>query len=401
MLVGVIGKPNTGKSTFFKAVTLADILIANYPFATIEPNKGVGNVKIDCVDKFFGVQCNPRMGFCANHKRFVPVQVIDVAGLVPGAYEGKGMGNQFLDDLRQADVLIHVVDVSGGTNEKGEPIEIGSYDPENDIRFLETELDMWYLGILKKTWEKMTRQSKQENIHPFKAIAKQLSGLGVNEDMVKDLIKKLNLNETDATRWTDGEIMNFTIAVRKRTKPMIIAANKIDVPGAKENFIRIKEKFKDNLIIACSAESELALREAAKHNLISYLPGDSDFTITDVGKSKLSEKQKAALEFIKKNILQEHGSTGVQQIINSAVFDILKQIAIFPGGVNKLADSEGRILPDCFLMPPQTSALDFAFKLHTDFGKNFIRAIDVKKKMPVGKEHLLKHCDVVEIVAGK
>ena len=162
MLVGIVGKPNVGKSTFYKAATLAEAEIANYPFATIKPNEGVGYVRLPCADKDFNTQCNPRTGFCVNHFRFVPIQLLDVAGLVAGAHEGKGMGNQFLDDLRQADVLIHVIDVAGSTNDKGEPIVVGGHDPAVDVRFLEVELDMWYLGILKKGWEKFARTVTQE-----------------------------------------------------------------------------------------------------------------------------------------------------------------------------------------------------------------------------------------------
>ena len=137
MIVGLVGKPSAGKSTFFKAATLAEVEIANYPFTTIEKNEGVGFVKVDCADKEFNVQCNPRFGYCLDHKRFVPIQIIDVAGLVPGAHEGKGRGNQFLDDLRQADVLIHVVDISGSIDENGRPVDRGSYDPANDVIFLD------------------------------------------------------------------------------------------------------------------------------------------------------------------------------------------------------------------------------------------------------------------------
>ncbi len=401
MLVGVVGKPNCGKSTFFKAATLAEVEIANYPFATIKPNEGVAFVKVECVDKEFNKQCNPRNGFCLKGNRFVPIELIDVAGLVPGAHEGKGMGNQFLDDLRQADVLIHVIDVSGSTNEKGESVGVGSYDPAEDIKFLETELDMWYLGILKKGWEKFARTVMQEKKEIHVSLGKQLSGLKVTEEMVEDVIKELELDKEKPNSWSEEELRKLATSLRKLTKPMVIACNKIDVPGALENFSRLKKQFGDHMLIGCSAESELALREAAKGALIEYIPGESDYLITEQGNSVLNDKQKQALNFIKENILDKVESTGVQQVLDKAVFELLKYIAIFPGGVNKLEDQDGNTLPDCFLMPQKTTALDFAFKLHTDFGKKFIRAVDVKTKMTVGKEHLLKHRDVVEIVSGR
>ena len=399
MLVGVVGKANVGKSTFFKALTLAEVEIANYPFATIKPNSGVGYVKVECAEKHFNVKCNAREGFCIDGKRFVPVQVIDVAGLVPGAHEGKGMGNQFLDDLRQADVLIHVIDVAGTTNEKGEPVEPGSYDPSNDIKFLEVEIDMWYFGILRKGWEKFVRRVMQEKQPISDALAAQIGAMKVDEDMVNEVIAQLGINKEKPNEWSDEDIKKMAVEFRKRTKQMVIACNKIDIPGAAENFARLETEFPDHMMIACSAESELALREAAKHELINYIPGEADFKIKE--DSKLNDKQKTALGFIKENILSKYKTTGVQQVIDRAVFDLLKYIAVFPGGMHKLEDSEGRVLPDCFLLPEKSTALDFAFKVHTDLGENFIKAMDVKKKVPVGKDHVLHHGDVIEIVARK
>ena len=399
MLIGVVGKANVGKSTFFKAATLAEVLIANYPFATIKPNSGVGYVKVPCADKFFNTQCNPREGFCLEHNRFVPIQLLDVAGLVPGAHEGKGMGNQFLDDLRQADVLIHVVDISGSVNEKGEPIEPGGYDPAKDILFLEEELDFWYLRLLTKGWEKFSRTVQQTKAQIYRAISSHLSGLGVSEELAKETITSLGLPEGEIERWSEQDLFRIASALRKKTKPMILACNKIDVRGAKENFLRIQKEFPDRLMVPCSAEAELALREASKNNLITYIPGENHFEI--VQEEKLSDRQAQALSFVSNNILAPFGSTGVQEVLDKSVFDILKCVAIFPGGVNKLEDQYGRRLPDCYLMPYQATALDFAFRLHTDFGKNFIRAIDVKTKKAVGKEHLLKQGDVVEIVANR
>lgn len=401
MIIGLVGKPSAGKSTFFKAATLAEVEIANYPFTTINKNEGFGYVKVKDPALDFGKRSNPRTGFCLGDWRFVPVEMIDVAGLVPGAHEGKGRGNQFLDDLRQADVLIHVVDTSGSINENGEDCGVGNYDPAKDILFLEEELDFWYFGIMKKGWEKFARQVQQEKAPIHKALGKQLSGLKVTESMVEDMIKKLNLDVSKPIEWTDEMLFNLARELRKKTKPMIIACNKIDVGIAIQNFERLKKEYPDRMLFACSAESELALREAGKHQLINYIPGENYFTISELGKQKLNERQQKALEFIRTNILQKQNTTGVQDILNKAVFELLKYITIFPGGVNKLEDSEGRVIPDCFLMPGTTTALDFAFRLHTDFGKKFICAKDCRTKQTIGKEHVLKSQDVIEIVANR
>ncbi|MBU90526.1 translation-associated GTPase [Candidatus Woesearchaeota archaeon] len=398
MLIGVVGKANIGKSTFFKAATLAEVEIANYPFTTIKPNHGTGFVKVDCVDKEFNVKCNPRFGYCLDGKRFVPVELMDVAGLVPDAHKGVGLGNQFLDDLNQADVLIHIIDVSGSTNEKGEPVKTLSYDPANDIRFLETELDMWYLRLIEKGWEKFARTVNQEKPELHKAVANQLSSLRVTENLMEQVIEKLDLDQ-NITKWDKDTLLKIAIELRKETKPMIIACNKIDIEGSNENFERLKKEFKDDILVPCSAESELALKEAAKHELIKYIPGENKFEI--INEEKVNEKQKKALDFIKNNVLDKYQTTGVQEVLDKAVFELLKYIAIFPGGVNKLQDQHGNVLPDCFLMPQKSTALDFAFKLHTDIGNNFIKAIDVRSKKPVGKDHLLKNRDVVEIATSK
>ncbi len=396
MLIGVVGKPSVGKSTFFKAATLAEVEIANYPFTTIKPNHAVGYVRVEDAAPDFGKVSNPREGYVLGKIRFVPVQLIDVAGLVPGAHKGEGMGSQFLDDLNQADALIHVIDVSGSTNEKGESVDAGSYDPKKDIEFLEYELDMWYLRILKKGWEKFARRVHQEKQKAKIAISRQMSGVGVTEDIAGDAIEKLKLNEDNISEWTEEELIRLATELRKTTKPMIIACNKTDIPAGKQNFKKLETELPELILIPCSAESELALREAARHELIKYTPGEKDFEI--LNPEKLNDKQKSALEFIRQNILYKFGSTGVQQVLDQAVFNLLDQIAIFPGGVNKLEDSEGRVLPDCFLLKNGSTALDFAYKIHTDLGKNFIRAIDVRTKKTVGKEHILQHRDVIEII---
>lgn len=389
MLVGIVGRPNCGKSTFFKAATLVDVLIANYPFATIKPNRGIAYVKIKDLAREFGKISNPREGYVKGEWRFVPFELLDVAGLVAGASQGRGLGNEFLNDLSTADAFIHVVDMSGETDGEGKPSE--EYYPGNDIKIIETELDLWYLEILKKVWASFARTVEMQKKKFEEAVAKQFSGLKVSPDDVSYVLLQSKLNPEKPTSWSEEDLAKFSQMLRKHTKPMIIAANKMDRPKSKENLEKIKKEF-DYPIVECYAEGELALREADKNGVIEYIPGESNFLI----KKEINEKQKAALNGIKK-IMDEYGSTGIQKILNKVIFDILKYVAVYPAGL-KLTDSKGNVLPDCFLMPPGSTALHFAYRLHTDIGNNFVKAIHIKTRQAVGKDYVLKNGDGLEIL---
>lgn len=392
MLIGIVGKPSTGKSSFFMAATGVVVERSPRPFTTIKPNRAIGYVEVECVDKEFGVKCNPRAGYCINSRRFVPVELLDVAGLVPGAHEGKGLGNKFLDDLRQADVLIHIVDASGSTNENGEKVAIGSYDPAKDIVFLENELNYWIKGILDNNWQRLCKDSKKEGNE--KVLFDQFTGLGISKNAVAKTLHELNLREKPLEQWSEDEKFAFAKKMRAIGKPILIAANKCDLPGAYQNYQRLVKQFPDYFIVPCSAEAEIALKSAAKNGFIKYIPGDSDFEIVGT----LDEQQKKAMDFLK-NYIKMAGGTGVQKALNSAVFDFLHYIAVFPGGVNKLADSKGNILPDCFLMKPGSTALDFAATIHSDLAKGFVKAIDVRTKKALGADYVLKHRDIIEIMS--
>ena len=350
-----------------------------------------------CPETLFKVKCNPNKGFCIDGQRFVPVKLLDVAGLVPGAHLGKGLGNKFLADLIQADVLIHVIDASGSTNETGEKVEAGSYDPVQDVEFLEKELDYWFTGLLKDNWSKFVRQSLQKPAD--KALAEQFYGFKITLQQITEAMKKAQLKEKKLSDWSDDDILKFAGILRHLSKPTIIAANKIDLPTSKKNLDILMHRFPNHLIVPCSAESELALREAAKLELIKYIPGDNKFDILYA--SKLSDRQHEALKFIDQKILKTWGDTGVQKCLNAAVLDFLKEVVIFPGGLKKLGDSKGNILPDAFILPQHSTALDFARKIHTDLADNFVAAIDVKTRQKISREKELKHLDIIEIMTSK
>ncbi len=394
MLIGIVGKPSTGKSSFFMAATSVAVERSARPFTTIKPNHAIGYVEVECVEKYFNVKCNPRTGYCVEGRRFVPVELLDVAGLVPGAHEGKGLGNKFLDDLRQADVLVHIVDASGSTNENGERVEAGSYNPSNDIRFLEAELEFWIKGIMDNNWTKLSKEARTKGNE--EALFNQFTGLKISRDAVARTLNELGLKEKTLELWNDDEKLTFAKRMRAIGKPILIAANKCDLPGAYKNYEKMVKEFPTYTIIPCSAEAEIALKSAAKNNFIKYIPGDADFE--NVG--NLDEQQKKALEFLRAYTKSAKG-TGVQKALNAAVFDFLKYIAIFPGGVNKLADSDGNVLPDVFLFPPGSTALDFAAKIHKDMAKNFIRAINARTKRALGADYVMQHRDVLEIVFGR
>jgi hypothetical protein len=373
MEIAICGKTNVGKSSFFKAATMIDVEISNRIFCTIKPNVGISYVTAPCPCNELKIKCNPRNSQCINGIRLIPVKLWDVAGLIPGAHEGRGLGLEFLNDIIQADMLIHIVDASGTTNSEGQPTE--GYDPSNDVKFLEEEIDFWFADVIKRHVEKIKDEKKAEGI---------LAGLGIKDKHVKEVMEKIGLSN----------IKEFARELRKLSKPMLIAANKIDLPRSEENLKKMKKEFPHLTIVPCSAEAEIALRTAAKAGFIDYIPGGS-FTI----KKELNEKQKKALELIKTNILDKYGSTGVEDCLNKAVFDFMKYIAVYPvENEHKLSDKKGNILPDVFLMPPNSTALDLAFKVHTDIGEKFIGAIDARTGRKVGGDHILKHNDIIKIL---
>ncbi|MDQ1276560.1 MAG: ribosome-binding ATPase [Euryarchaeota archaeon] len=389
MTIGLAGKPNAGKSTFFKAATLADVEIANYPFTTINANHGVTYVRAECPCKEKGKTC----GKCLDGVRLVPIDIIDVAGLVPDACKGRGLGNTFLDELSQAQAIIHVVDASGGTDSEGIPIEIGDHDPLEDVAFLNREITMWLYGILERNWVKLSRKIQAEGLKLETVISEQLAGAGIKESHVNAALMQTGLARVDHVKWTEEDMIRLCDTMREISKPMLIAANKADI-APKENMDKLKEL--DRIVVSTSAAAELALRSAAKSGIIKYTPGDRDFELIT---EDITKPQKKGLEAIHK-VIERLGTTGIQECINRTVFELLDLIVVYPvEDEGKWSDKLGNMLPDAYLMKRGSTCHELAYQIHTEIGDHFLYAVDARTRLRLGEKHELKNGDVIKIVS--
>jgi hypothetical protein len=389
--IGLVGKPSVGKSSFFNAATMNDVPEGAYPFTTIDPSVGEAYVRVECAAPEFDETCTPSVGYCDDGTRFVPVQLVDVAGLIPGAHEGKGLGNQFLSDLNEADVLVHVVDFSGETDAEGEPTD--GHDPREDIDFLEDELDMWYLEILEKGIERYHSGYHGDESDVEEELATQMDAFRTNADEIKQIILAQGL-DLDPDTWSDDDKAELAREIRRRTKPIIVAANKMDKPAAQENYDEITaDPDYDHLaIVPASAHAEKALKQADEAGVVEYRPGDADFDLV----GDVSDEQAEGLERIRE-FVDAFDGTGVQRALETALFDELGIIAVFPGSANGSASEKG-VFRDCFLLPDGSTTEDFAYHIHSDIGDGLLHGIDCRAERQIGGSHELTDRDVVELI---
>jgi len=397
--IGLIGKTNTGKTTFFNAATLGTAEISTYPFTTKQPNYGVGYVVTHCVCREFGVKDNPKNSKCVNGWRHIPIELIDLPGLIKGAWAGKGLGNQFLSVASQSDALLHIVDASGSVDEEGRLTETGTGDPLADYYDIEEELVMWFIKLLDRSEDKIIKSLRKGKDLP-NAMEEVFKGIKVTAQDVRQALIQTGLDKKDFENWTAADDRKFAAALRETSKPTIVVANKMDLDTAPENFRRLRDQLLDKIVVPCSAEAELILRRAEQKGLIRYIPGEENFEIID--ESSLAEKQKWALNFIRQRILDEYMRTGVQFAMNVAVFKLLKMSAVYPVyDVQKLSDHHGNVLPDVYLMPDGATISDLAGEVHSELAKGLLYAIDARTGLRLPASYKVKDRDVLSIVSSR
>ena len=396
--IGIIGKTNTGKTTFFNSATLSSSEISTYPFTTKTPESSIANAITLCVHMEFSVQDEPNNSKCIDGWRYVPVELIDLPGLIKDAWKGKGLGNQFLSIAAQSDALLHVVDCSGSIDASGKISEVGTGDPVSDFADIEEELIMWYQKIIEGNRDKVSKNIKS-GTEIVDAFTDLYMGIGVKKHHVIDALKICELQEKPFDEYDSQDTKQFAKILRKISKPTLIVANKIDVPGADKNFNRLRERYNEIITVPASADSELTLRRAEQQDLIKYSPGSEQFEI--INPEKLNEKQKNALDFIKKDIMGEYMRTGVQFAINVTVFKLLKMNSIYPvADEERLSDKKGRILPDLILLKEGATIKDLANEIHTDLSKGLLYAKDLRYNLRLPTHYQLRDRDVVSLVSA-
>lgn len=399
--IGLVGKTNTGKTTFFNAATLQNAEMSNYPFTTKVPNSAVAQAATLCVHRELGLkQDNPKNSVCIDGWRMIPLEIIDLPGLIKGAYQGRGLGNQFLSVASQSDALLHIVDASGSIDAEGKIASPGVGDPVADIQDIEEELAMWYLHLFNNSSEKVFRIQKTVRGTEFAdALSESMHGIGVQREHVVEVLRRKKLYGEEAESWTEQQRIDFAWSLRDVSKPTLIVANKMDVPESAKNFSKIRESYSDMIVVPASAESELTLRKAEQTGIIRYSPGEERFEI--VKGAKLNDRQQSALSHINSAILGEYLRTGVQFAINVAVFKLLRMNSVYPvSDAGKFSDNSGNVLPDVLLMRDGATVYDLANSIHTDLAKGLIYALDARTGLRLPNEYQIKDRDVLSIVSA-
>jgi ribosome-binding ATPase YchF (GTP1/OBG family) len=395
--IGLIGKTNTGKTTFFNAATLLHAEVSTYPFTTKRPNAGMAYVQTVCVCRELGVQDKPRNSRCIDGWRFIPVELVDLPGLIKGSWRGKGLGTQFLSVASQADALLHVVDASGSVDADGKLTRPGQGNPVVDVYDIEEELTRWFIKIVEKSISKVTRHAGEKNID--RAVFEALAGLKVRLDQIQRSLRETELMDVKLERWKTEDIERFAGKIREISKPTMIIANKMDLAYAEQNYTRLGREFGRALVMPCSADAELALRRAQEKGYIRYIPGEETFQV--LAPAKLTPEQSRALTYVQQRVFTKLIQTGVQFALNSCVFKLLNMNSVYPvEDHEKFSDKKGNVLPDVLLVPYNATLSDVAGHVHTELAQTMIYGIDARTGVRLPADYIVRDRDIIKIVAA-
>lgn len=396
--IGLIGKTNAGKTTFFNAATLLGAPVSTYAFTTKKPNVGQAYVKTMCVCREMGVKDNPRNSSCIEGARFIPVQLVDLPGLIKGSWMGKGLGTQFLSVASQADALVHIADASGSVDADGQITKPGMGNPVADVYDIEEELVRWFAKIVEKTLKKLKKHAKKGS-SVDRLFTQDLAGLKITGGHVARALEENALVDKDLGRWSREDVWGFAKSIRQISKPTLIIANKMDLAPADKNYVNLVKEFGQAFVLPASSEAELALRRAEQKGYVEYIPGEEVFRVKN--KEKLTAEQREALTYVEQRVFSKWIRTGVQFALNTCVFKLLSMNVVYPvEDIERLADRKGNVLPDVFLVPYNASVSDLAGQIHTDLAKTMLYAVDARTKIRLPADYRLKDRDIVTIVAA-
>lgn len=394
-----MGKTNTGKTTFFNAATMLSAEVSSYPFTTKRPNVGTANVQTICACRELKLKDNPVNSKCISGWRMIPVELIDLPGLIKGASEGKGLGTQFLGVAGSADAILHIVDASGGIDEEGRITKPGSGNPILDVYDIEEEIVTWFTGMIKKNLRKVAGSLTKPTTTIEKAFARHLGGIKVKPSHIRSALQQADIDSTNPNTWNEREVKRFAREVRKASKPTVIIANKMDIAQADRNLERLTAEFGDSVVIPCCAEAELALKRAEEKGVVEYIPGQETFKL--LREDRLTKEQKWALSYVQERVLSRWMQTGVQFALNMCVFKVLGMNTVYPvEDETRLSDTKGNILPDVFLVKSTSTVKDLAQEIHTDLAKNIVHAIDVRTGIRLPTDYVLRDRDILKLVTA-
>ena len=396
--VGIIGKTNTGKTTFFNAATSSSGEVSTYPFTTRKPNIAIGQVQTLCVCRELDAKDKPRNSKCIDGWRFIPIEVIDLPGLIKGAFAGRGLGTLFLNVVSQADALLHVVDASASVDQEGKITQPGMGNPVIDVYDIEEEMILWFKVAVDRALQRVKRRAFKP-VTFNKALTKELVGIGVRAEHVGGALEQAGLAEKSPKEWKDEDSRSFSEALGTIAKPTLVVANKMDLAYSDRNFERLREEFKSQLVVPVSSEAEVALNRAKQKGYVEYVPGEETFRVVD--ESRLTKDQSWALAYVEQRVMTKLMRTGVQFALNSAVFKLLGMNVVYPVEDPKtFADRKGNVLPDAYLVSKAYVAKDLAREIHSDLAKRMIHAIDARSGLRLPQDYQLRDRDVISIVTA-